>query len=63
MQDEEELGRGTSTSLQNLGMDHKQKENAEGKPNSLAGLVASNSSCFGDNSICQDTTSLSHACI
>lgn len=61
MQGEEEL---TSTSLQNSGMAHKQKEgDAEGKSNSLADLVVSNISCFSDNSTCHDSAILSHACI
>lgn len=47
MQGEEELGRVTSTSLQNSGIAHKQKEgDAEGKSNSLAGLFVLNGSCF-----------------
>lgn len=46
MQGEEELGRVTSTSLQNSGIAHKQKGDAEGKSNSLAGLFVLNGSCF-----------------
>lgn len=62
MQGEEELGRVTSISLQNSGMAPKQKEgDAEGKSNSLAGLVVSNSSYFSDNSTCHDSAILSHA--
>lgn len=64
MQGKEELGKGTSTSLQNSGMAHKQMEgDAEGKSNCLADLVASNSSCFSHNGACQDSVRLSHACI
>lgn len=62
MQGEEELGRGTSTSLQNIGMAHKQKEgDAEGESNSLADLVASNSSCFSYKSTYQGSAGPSHA--
>lgn len=45
-------------------MAHKQKEgDAEGKSNSLADLIVSNSSYFSDNSTCYDSAILSHSCI
>lgn len=60
MQGEKDFGKVTSTFLQNSGTAHKQKEgDAQGKSNSLADLVVSNSSCFSDNSTCHAIPSYS----